>query len=368
EIYSNQIAPAFRKLYDFLVKTYIPNCRETIGMSNLPNGKEWYRWKAAHHTTTLMQPEQIFDLGMKEVTRITSEMDSVRTVSGFAGDLAAYFDFLRHDKQFFFTDSARLVDAYREIVTTALTGLPKLFLKLPHTPIEVLPIPLYAAPSSTTAYYENGSARMNRPGVYRVNTYDLASRPKWEMQPLSLHEAVPGHHLQISFTDEMTGIPELRKYIEMTAFTEGWALYAESLGSELGFYTTPADKMGQLSYEMWRAIRLVVDVGIHSKNWTRDQAIEFFTKNSPKSKHDIEVEIDRYIADPGQALAYKIGERKIEELREYANEQLAEKFDIRAFHDKLLSFGSLPISLLDREMKRWILAVRGYREVVGTKK
>jgi uncharacterized protein (DUF885 family) len=244
----------------------------------------------------------------------------------------------------------------------------KLFNRLPKTPIEVKAIPTYAAPSSTTAYYEPGSSLTNRPGVYRVNTYDLASRPKWEMQPLSLHEAVPGHHMQISIADELKDIPELRKHTQMTAYVEGWALYAESLGTEIGFYTTPADKMGQLSYEMWRAIRLVVDVGIHSKGWTREQAIDFFTKNSPKSKHDIEVEVDRYIADPGQALAYKIGELKIKELREYGKQQLGEKFDLKAFHDKLLSYGAMPMSLLEREMKQWILATRGYREVVGTRK
>ncbi len=354
EIYAKELVPAFSQLESYIRSAYIPHCRETIGLRELPSGRDWYTWKVRHHTTTMMTPDQIYDLGVQEVDRIHKLMDSVRASSGFSGDLTAYLDFLRHDKQFFYTDSSSLVNGYKEIAAKANQGIPKLFGHLPLNTFEVKPIPLYAAPSAPTAYYEPGSSAAKRPGIYQVNTYDLASRPKWEMQPLSLHEAVPGHHLQISIADELEGLPELRKRVDNTAYVEGWALYSESLGSELGFYTTAADKMGQLSYEIWRAIRLVVDVGIHWKSWTRDQAIEFFTKNVGKASHDIEVEVDRYIADPGQAVAYKVGELKIKSLRSYAEKELGTLFDIRAFHDQLLSLGSLPLDLLDREMKVWV--------------
>ncbi|MBS1903809.1 MAG: DUF885 domain-containing protein [Bacteroidetes bacterium] len=369
QIYASQIVPAFEKFRDFMVKTYIPHCRETIGMRDLPKGPEWYKWKAAHHTTTNYVPDVIFEMGTKEVERIRKEMDSVRQAAGFSGDLTAYFDFLRHDKQFFYTDSASLVAGYREIVEKAQKGLPTIFSHIPSSPLVVLPVPAYAAKEATTAYYEPGSAAAHRPGVYRVNTYDLSSRPKWEMQPLSLHEAVPGHHLQLSYSDEQHTLPDLRKYLDYTAYVEGWALYAESLGDQLGFYTTPADRMGQLSYEMWRAIRLVVDVGIHWKGWTREQAIEYFTKNVPKASHDIEVEVDRYIADPGQALAYKMGEMRIREMLDYTRSELTPdgKFDLKAFHDQVLSMGPLPMEQFERQLKAWVFTVRGPRDVVGKK-
>jgi uncharacterized protein (DUF885 family) len=261
------------------------------------------------------------------------------------------------------------VAGYRAIVEQAQKGLPTLFPHIPSMPLEVLPVPAYAAKEATTAYYEPGSTAGHRPGVYRVNTYDLASRPKWEMQPLSLHEAVPGHHLQLSYADEARDLPSLRKYLDYTAYVEGWALYAESLGEQLGFYQKPADKMGELSYQMWRAIRLVVDVGIHWKGWTREQAIEFFKKNVGKADHDIEVEVDRYIADPGQALAYKMGEMRILEMLDYTKSELTPdaKFDIKAFHDKVLSMGALPMEQFERQLKAWVFKVRGPRDVVGKK-
>ncbi|MDP4229782.1 MAG: DUF885 domain-containing protein [Bacteroidota bacterium] len=355
QLYKDSIAPAFKRLLDYVVKTYIPNCRESIGLSDLPDGSDWYAYKVQHHTTTNMKPNQIFDLGMKEVGRIRSEMDSLRQVIGFDGDLRKFFEYMRTDPKFFYKDSASLVNGYKEIAAKANAALPKLFGKLPKLNFEVVPVPAYSQKSQTTAYYNQGSLKSGRLGQYFVNTYDLSSRPKWEMQPLTLHESVPGHHLQISLAQEQEERPELLKNSDYTAFVEGWALYAESLGSDLGFYTDPYDRMGQLTYEMWRAIRLVLDVGIHFKGWTRQQALDFFAENSGKSKHDIEVEVDRYIVNPGQALAYKIGELQIKELREYARTTLGPQFDIRAFHDELLSAGALPLDILERRMKLWVM-------------
>ena len=356
--YKENMAPAFRKLKDFLVTTYIPACRESIGMKDLPNGSAWYAHLVRHHTTTNMTPDQIFDIGMAEVKNTRARMDSVRKAVHFKGDLPQFFKYLRTDPQFFYTDSASLVNGYKEIAAKSNEALPKLFGKLPKLNFEVVPVPVYSQKSQTTAYYNQGSLKTGRPGYYFVNTYDLASRPKWEMEPLTLHESVPGHHLQISLAEELQDVPDLLKNSDYTAFVEGWALYAEKLGEELGFYNNAYAKMGQLSFSMWRSIRLVVDVGIHYKGWTRQQAIDFFAENSCKSMHDIEVEVDRYIVNPGQALAYRIGCLKIRQLRALAQKTLGKKFDIRAFHDELLSSGALPLDVLDRKMRLWIMKMQ----------
>lgn len=359
QVYRDSLVPAFTKLYNYLVKEYIPHCRESIGLKDLANGSEWYEYKIRHHTTTSMKPDQIFDLGMKEVKRVRLEMDSLRKAVGFEGDLSKFFQYLRTDPQFFYKDSASLINGYKEIAEKANAGLPKLFGKLPKLKFEVIPVPSYSQKSQTTAYYNEGSLKAGRPGYFFANTYDLASRPKWEMQPLALHECVPGHHLQISLAQEIEDKPELLKNADYTAFVEGWALYAESLGSELGFYQNPYDRMGQLTYEMWRSIRLVVDVGMHYKGWTRQQAIDFFVENVGKSSHDIEVEVDRYIVDPGQALAYKIGELKIKQIRAYAEAERGSDFSLRIFHDALLADGALPLDLLERKMKIRIKLLQG---------
>ena len=358
QIYRDSLAPALKKLYTYVTTVYIPNCRESIGLKDLPRGAEWYAYKVRHHTTTNMKPDQIFDLGMKEVKRIRGQMDSLRKSVGFQGDVAKFFEYLRTDPQFFYKDSASLINRYKEIAEEANIALPKLFGKLPKLKFEVVPVPAYSQKSQTTAYYNGGSLRSGRPGYYFVNTYDLSSRPKWEMEPLTLHESVPGHHLQISLAEELQGVPELLKNSDYTAFVEGWALYAEKLGEEIGFYKDPYNKMGELSYSIWRSIRLVVDVGIHYKGWTRQQAIDFFAENSCKSLHDIEVEVDRYIVDPGQALAYKIGAMKIRQLRANAQNELGDTFDIRAFHDELLGSGALPLDILDRKMRMWVLKMK----------
>jgi uncharacterized protein (DUF885 family) len=288
------------------------------------------------------------------VRRIRTSMDSLIRATGFQGDFSAFVNFLRTDPRFFHQDSASLVQASRDIAKRIDPGLVKLFGRLPRLPYGVTTIPSFMARSQTTAYYQRGSLEAGRPGMYFVNTYDLKSRPKWEMEALSLHEAVPGHHLQIALAQEMEGLPKFRQYAGYTVFVEGWALYAEILGPELGMYQDPYSKFGQLTYEIWRAIRLVLDTGIHSMGWTRDQAIAYFRDNSAKTEHDIAQEVDRYIVWPGQALAYKLGELKIRELRRESERVLGERFDVRRFHDEVLRHGAVPLDILERNVREWI--------------
>ena len=354
DAYTQRIAPAYRKLYDYFVGTYVPKTRESIGMRALPDGAAWYAYRVRQFTTTSLSPDQIHALGLREVKRIRALMDSVIASTGFKGSFADFARFLRTDPQFFYSDSASLVRAYRDIAKRADPGLIKLFGRLPRLPYGVTTIPSFMAKSQTTAYYEGGSLEAGRPGYFFVNTYDLKSRPKWEMEALSLHEAVPGHHLQIALAQELEGLPEFRRYGGYTAFVEGWGLYSEGLGPELGMYQDPYAKFGQLTYEMWRAVRLVLDTGIHALGWTREQALQFFTDNAPKAEQDITVEVDRYIAWPGQALAYKIGQLKFRELRDSAAATLGPRFNIRAFHDEVLRNGALPMDLLEQDVREWI--------------
>jgi uncharacterized protein (DUF885 family) len=356
--YRTKAKPAFEQLRTFLEKEYIPKSRTDIAWRSMPHGRDWYLSNVKHHTTTDLTPDQIFDIGMSEVKRIRGKMDSIRKAIGYNGTLQEFLNFMRSDKQFFYTDSASLIHGYMVIAKKADAELTKLFKTLPRTPYGVVPVPSYAQASQTTAYYNQGSLNLGRPGLFYANTYDLPSRPKWEMEALTLHEAVPGHHLQIAIAQELDDVPELRKEEGYTAYVEGWGLYAEALGEEMGFYKDPYTKMGQLTYEMWRSIRLVVDVGMHWKNWTREQAIQFFEENAGKASHDIEVEVDRYIVWPGQALAYKIGELKIKELRGYAEKELGKAFDIRQFHDVILGAGALPLNILETRVKNWVRAQR----------
>ena len=354
DAYTQRVAPAYRKLYDYVVGTYVPKTRESIGMRELPDGAAWYAYRVRQFTTTSLSPDQIHALGLREVKRIRALMDSVIAGVGFKGSFADFARFLRTDPQFFYDDSASLVRAYRDIAKRADPGLIKLFGKLPRLPYGVTTIPSFMAKSQTTAYYQGGSLPAGRPGYFFVNTYDLKSRPKWEMEALSLHEAVPGHHLQIALAQELDGLPDFRRYGGYTAFVEGWGLYAEGLGPELGMYQDPYSKFGQLTYEMWRAVRLVLDTGIHSMGWTRQQAIDFFKDNAPKAEQDIIVEVDRYIVNPGQALAYKIGQLKFRELRDSAVAAFGPRFDIRAYHDEVLRNGALPLDLLEQDVREWI--------------
>ncbi len=352
------VAPAYRRLHDYVTQRYLPRCRESVAFAAVPDGAAWYAFRVRQETTTALTPRQIHDLGLVEVKRIRARMDSVIAASGFRGGFAEFVRFLRSDSAFYFRDSASLMRASRDVAKRADPGLAALFGRLPRLPYGVEAIPGFAAPSQTTAYYEPGSPAVGRAGLYRVNTYNLPARPRWEMEALTLHEAVPGHHLQIALAQELEGLPEFRKHTGATAFVEGWALYAESLGEEMGFYGDPYSKFGQLTYEMWRAIRLVLDTGIHAFGWTRQQAIDYFTANSAKTEHDIVVEVDRYIVWPGQALAYKIGELKIKELRAFAASALGVGFDVRAFHDEVLGAGALPLSVLDDRIRHWVAAAR----------
>ena len=358
DAYTQRVAPAYRKLYDYVVGTYLPKTRESIGMRELPDGAAWYAYRVRQFTTTSLSPDQIHALGLREVKRIRAQMDSVIASVGFKGSFADFARFLRTDPQFFYDDSASLVRAYRDIAKRADPGLIKLFGKLPRLPYGVTTIPSFMAKSQTTAYYQGGSLQAGRPGYFFVNTYDLKSRPKWEMEALSLHEAVPGHHLQIALAQELDALPEFRRYGGYTAFVEGWGLYAEGLGPELGMYQDPYSKFGQLTYEMWRAVRLVLDTGIHAMGWTREQALQFFKDNAPKAEQDITVEVDRYIAWPGQALAYKIGQLKFRELRDSAAAAFGPRFDIRAYHDEVLRNGALPLDLLEQDVREWIAGKR----------
>ena len=353
---ATNIVPAFKKLHDFWTKEYYPATRETIGISSLPDGKEWYAYLARVSTTTDLTPEQIHETGVREVARIRAEMDRIMKETGFNGTFEEFLHFLRTDSRFYYTKAEDLLTGYRDICKRIDAELPKLFGVLPRTPYGVREVPEYSAPSQTTAYYNEGNLKAGRPGWYYANTYKLETRPKWEMEALSIHEAVPGHHLQISIAQELENVPKFRNFGGYTAFVEGWGLYSESLGPELGLYKDPYSKFGQLTYEMWRAIRLVVDTGMHVMGWDRQKAIDFFKANSSKPEHDITIEIDRYIVWPGQALAYKIGELKITELRKLAQKELGEKFDIRAFHDVVLGSGAVPLSVLETNVKDYIAA------------
>ena len=351
---TNGVYPAFKELHRFLVTEYIPGARTNIACVDLPNGREWYAHRVRRSTTTSLTPDEIHEIGMSEVRRIRAAMEEIRKETGFEGNLVAFFDHLRNDPRFYHETGNALLAGYRDISKRVDGGLPRLFGKLPRLPYGVMPIPSYSERSQTTAYYQPGSLSAGRPGNFFANTYALRTRPKWEMEALTLHEAVPGHHLQIALAQENEGSPEFQKHAETTAFVEGWALYAESLGPDLGLYADPYSRFGQLTYEMWRAIRLVVDTGMHAKGWSRDRAIAFFRENAGKSDHDIVVEVDRYIVWPGQALAYKIGQLKIRDLRRDAEAALGAQFDLRAFHDELLSRGALPLTILEPRMRAWI--------------
>jgi uncharacterized protein (DUF885 family) len=359
------VLPAYRRFEDFFTKEYLPATRESVGLWDLPGGEEWYRRRIRWYTTTDLSADQIHDIGQREVARIRGEMQKVIDRVGFKGSLEEFMQFLRTDPRFRYTDPKQLMQAYLAMSKRIDPLLPEYFGRLPRMPYGVRPIPDHIAPDTTTAYYQAPSMDGRRAGFYYVNLYKPEERPTYEIPVLSIHEAVPGHHLQIALAQELGDLPMFRRDYELTAFTEGWGLYSESLGQEMGLYEDPYDKFGQLTYEMWRAVRLVVDTGMHHKRWTRQQAIDFFKANAAKTELDIVNEIDRYIAWPGQALAYKIGELKIKELRARATKDLGEKFDIRAFHDVVLGSGAVPLDVLDRNVAQWQRQVAGGGETAA---
>ncbi len=348
------VIPEFSRLHDFLVDEYIPGSADEIGITEIPGGSEYYQYLIETHTTMEISAVEIHQTGLDEVEQIRCEMMEIVEETGFGDDFDGFIEFLRTDPQFYAETAEELLKETALVLKTMDGKLPELFKTLPRLPYGIMEVPDYLAPRTATAYYSRGAADGTRAGFYAVNTYDLPSRPLYEVTALSLHEAVPGHHLQIALQQELEGLPEFRTTAGFTAFTEGWALYSERLGLEVGMYDDPYNNFGRLSYEMWRALRLVVDTGMHAKGWTRDEAIEFMAANSALSLHNIRSEVNRYIFWPGQALAYKMGEIKVRELRELAEEKLGEKFDLREFHDLVLLSGSVPLSVLEENVKLYI--------------
>lgn len=346
--------PALRRFQTFLVKEYIPAAPAKVGIWQMPNGQEMYAFMARKHTTTRLTPQQIHQLGLDEVKRIHAEMQALLQQIGYKGTLREFFTYLRTDPRFSYKNPNDLLLAYRNVAKQIDPRLLKVAKTLPRLPYGVEPLPAATAPDATAGFYYPGAADGSRPGGYLVNLYKPETRPIWEIVPLTLHESVPGHHLQSALAMEMTDLPNFRRFSEYSAYTEGWALYAETrLGYDIGMYNDPYDRFGQLAYEMWRAVRLVVDTGMHSMHWTRQQSIDMFLENTPRPELDVTNEVDRYIAMPGQALAYKIGELRIVALREKAQKELGPKFDLRAFHDAILAFGPGPLNLMEQYMNKW---------------
>ena len=355
-----ELMPAYRELRAFVADEYMPATRDSSGMAALPNGEAWYAYNARSSTTTDLTPAQIHQIGLDEVERIhgliqTEVMDKV----GFEGSLQEFFEFMKTDPRFQFESEAALLEHYRGLEAKVNAGVPALFSLTPKADFEIRPVEPFRAQSAAGGSYMRPSEDGTRPGVFYVNTYDLPTRQTWDAEDLFLHEAIPGHHFQIALQQELTGLPMFRRFGGETAFTEGWGLYAESLGKDLGLYQDPYNYFGYLQNELWRAIRLVVDTGLHSKGWTREQVIAYMLENSATGETPAISETERYMAIPGQALAYKIGELKIQELRDRAEAALGEDFDIRAFHAEVLKDGSVPLEVLEAKIDRWIAARQG---------
>ncbi|MEZ9197301.1 DUF885 family protein [Shewanella sp. 10N.286.54.B9] len=351
---ADKLIPEMTALRDYFQNTYLKSARASDGWWGLPNGKVWYQHLANTHTTTTMPVDDIHKIGLEEVARILSEMDKVRQQVGFKGDLTAFFASLSSEPQYFFDDRQGLVDGYMALKDKINVELPKYFNVMPKADYVVKPVESFREKSAAGASYESPAVDGSRPGVFYINTYNLKAQPKWGMTTLSLHEAAPGHHFQIAIKQELTGVPEFQRFGGYTAFEEGWALYAEYLGIEMGLFEDPYQYFGKLSDEMLRAMRLVVDTGLHAKGWTREQAIQYMMDNSPMAESDIIAEVERYMAIPGQALSYKVGQLKILSLRAEAEEALGDKFDLKAFHDQILTSGSLPMEVMELKVNEWI--------------
>ena len=344
----------YKSIQLFFDTEYLPKTRTTVGVSHFPDGLAYYQDRANHYTTTTLSYEEIYQLGLKEVARIQAEMMDILKEVKFKGSLRDFIAFLRTDPRFYVTTGDQLLKEASWIAKKSEAQLPALFGKLPRQPFGVAAVPAYLAPTYTAGRYAGASIKSKQPGYYWVNTYDLKSRPLYALEALTLHEAVPGHHLQGALTQELDYLPEFRRNLYVNAFGEGWGLYSEYLGTEMGFYKDPYSHFGKLTYEMWRACRLVIDVALHTKNWTREQAVNYLAEHTALSMHEVNTEINRYISWPGQALAYKMGELKIKELRKRAEDQLKEKFDVREFHDLILSQGTVTLTILDKMVDQYI--------------
>ena len=354
-VLKNKVIPAYKGYLTFFTEQYQPGARTSIGISETPNGKAFYKNRAKHYTTTDMTPKEIHELGLKEVARIRGEMEAVIKEVGFKGSFAEFIHFLRTDPQFYATTPEQLLKEASYIAKKMDAQLPKLFHTLPRKPYGVAPVPASIAPKYTTGRY-SGSNRNDEAGYYWVNTYALDKRPLYVLEALTLHEAVPGHHLQISLNAELENLPSYRRDAYLSAFGEGWGLYSEYLGLEAGFYQDPYSRFGRLTYEMWRAARLVVDTGMHMYGWSRERAMNFMSENTALSLHNVKTETDRYITWPAQALSYKIGELTIKRLRIEAEQALGKSFDIREFHHQILRHGSVPLSVLETQVRLYIKA------------
>ena len=350
-----QVVPSFERVKTFFETEYLPKTRTTLGVSETPNGKAYYQNRINYYTTLDITADEVHNKGLAEVARIKAEMQKIIEEVNFDGSFADFLQFLRTDKQFYANSPEQLLMIARDMAKRADAQLPRFFKTLPRKPYGVAPVPDAIAPKYTTGRYVGSAKGSTNPGYYWVNTYDLPSRPVYVLPSLTVHEAVPGHHLQGSLNQELgDSIPTFRKNMYVNAYGEGWGLYCEYLAAEMGMYTTPYERFGQLTYEMWRACRLVVDTGLHAKGWTREQVVDYMSENTALSIHEINTETDRYISWPGQALAYKMGELKIRELRTLAEKELGAKFDIREFHEIILEQGTVTLAILDRRVKHWI--------------
>jgi uncharacterized protein (DUF885 family) len=351
----DQVVPAYRRLQTAFLNDYLPHTRNSVAATDRPDGPAYYDFLARGYTTTDLSADAIHELGLKEVARIRAAMERVKLEAGYSGTLEDFFTFLRSDPRFFLKTPAELLTAYRAVAKRIDPELVKVFRTIPRLPYGVKGIPDSIAPDTTTAYYQPAAADGSRAGIYYVNLYKPEARPTWEMVPLSLHEAVPGHHFQFARALELPDAPQFRRTAYFVAYSEGWGLYAEQLGHEMGLYDDPYDRFGQLTYEMWRAVRLVVDTGMHTQGWTRERSIAYFKANAAKTEQDIVNEIDRYINTPAQALAYKVGQLQISALRTRAQQALGARFDLRDFHDAVLATGSVPLAALQARIEAWIV-------------
>jgi uncharacterized protein (DUF885 family) len=349
---------AYRRLYDYMSTEYLPAARTTVGWSQLPGGEDWYAFLVAVYTTTRMTPDEIHELGLREVARIEGEMNAVREQVGFDGDLHAFFRYLKEDPRFYYATADELLAGYRELKRRIDALLPRMFADFPRADYEIRAVEPFRAQSAAGAFYERPSADGRRPGIFYVNTYDLKGQPRYGMETLSLHEASPGHHFQVTIQQELTGLPRVRRFDFYAAYGEGWALYCESIGKELGLFTDPYQYYGRLNDEMLRAMRLVVDTGLHARGWSREQAIRYMLDHSSLAETDVIAEVERYIAWPGQALSYKVGQLRISAMRARAEAALGSKFDVKAFHGVILRDGALPLDVLEMKVDRWIDATR----------
>ncbi|WP_076924688.1 DUF885 domain-containing protein [Pseudoalteromonas sp. EB27] len=354
QLITQHLVPAYKSMSDFLANQYIPNSRESVGYTDLPNGKAWYEYQIKKNTTLSLSADEIHDIGLSEVSRILSEMKKVKETVGFKGELSEFFDHLRDSDEFYYDTPEELIAAYENVKKKIDARLPLLFNIAPKAPYVVKAVEAYRAQSAAGASYASPAPDGSRPGIFYINAYNLKAQPKFLLETLSIHEAAPGHHFQIALQQEIEGLPDFRKFGGYTVFAEGWALYAESLGKELGLFTDPYMWYGRLSDEQLRAMRLVLDTGFHAKGWTRQQGIDYMLANSSMAKSDVIAEVERYIAWPGQALSYKLGQFKIQELRDFSKKQLGDKFDIKAFHTQILIDGALPMPILEEKIKRWV--------------